>query len=193
MTSKEIFQHYYKRKLIISVCIGIVVVIVRRVSGYETTLIFAATFVLCTAVFALIGGYIDFNFYEKSVPKIIAKLIEKEPLYSFQNIGFRKIDNDGLEGQMNNYKIILSPLTNMEGDKVLSVLIPLQIREGLDNYFTKYNDNFKFSLNNELIFAEAIIKSYDKEYTYNKLFDLIDRTTISLKENRIDPLNVVDD
>jgi hypothetical protein len=193
MTSKEIFQHYYKKKLIILVGIGIVLPIIRLLSGYETTLVFALTFVLCFAVFALIGGYIDFNFYEKSVPKIIAKLIEKEPLYSFRNIGFTKIDNNGLEGQMNNYKIMLSPVTNMEGDKVLSVLIPLQIREGLESYFTKYNDNFKFNHNDELIFAEAILWNYEKEYTYNKLFELIDKTTISLKENRIEPLNIVDD
>jgi len=193
MTSKEIFQQYFKRKLIIWVGIGIAATLISLLSGHETTFASTATFVLCIAVAALIVGYIDYNFYEKSAPKIIVKLLDKEPLYSFQKIGFLKQEDNKLEGQINNYRIILSPLTNMESNKVLIVLIPLQIKEGMDNYFTKYNDNFKFSLSDELVFAKAIIKSYDKEYTYNKLFDIIDKTTISLKENRIEPLNIFDE
>jgi len=193
VTSKEIFQQYYKRKLFIWIGIGIVATLIRLLGGHETTFAFAATFLLFFAVAALIVGYIDHNFYEKSAPKLIAKLIDKEPLYSFQNIGFTKQEGNKLEGQINSYKIIFSPLTNLQSDKVLTVLIPLQIKEGLDNYFTKYNDNFRFILSGEIIFAEAIIKNYEKEYSYNKLFDLIDKTTISLKENRIEPVNIIDD
>ena len=186
MTSKEIFKQYFKRKLIIWVGIGVVATLIRLLGGHETTFAFAVTVNLFFVVAALIVGYIDYNFYEKSAPKIIAKLIDKDPLLSFQNIGFTKQEDNKLEGQVNNYKIILSPLTNMQNDKFLTVLIPLQIREGMDNYFTKYNDNFKFSISDELIFEKAIIKNYDKQYTHNKLFNLIDKTTISLKENRID-------
>ena len=193
MTSKKIFQQYFKKKLIIWVGIGIAAALIRLLSGHETTFAFAATFVLCCAVAAIIVGYSDYNFYEKSAPKIIVKLLDKEPLYSFQKIGFLKQEDNKLEGQMNNYRIILSPFTNMQKDKVLTVLIPLQIREGMDNYFTKYNDNFKFSLSCEVVFAKAIIRSYDKEYTYNKLFDIIDKTIISLKENGIEPLNIFDE
>jgi hypothetical protein len=96
-------------------------------------------------------------------------------------------------GQINNYKIILSPLTNLQSDKVLTVLIPLQIREGLDKYFTKYNDHFRFIHSGEIVFAKAIFKDYTKLYSYNELVGLIEQTTSSLKELKIEPINIVDD
>jgi len=109
---------------------------------------------------------------------------------NFQKIGFSKEDNK-LEGTINNYKVILSPFKNIQSDKALIVLIPLKIREGLDNYFTKYNDAFKFNLSGEIIFAEAILKDYEKEFDSNKLLTLIEKTTFSLKENKIEPLDIL--
>jgi hypothetical protein len=193
ITSKEIFNQYFKRKLILWVSVGVIATIIRLLGGHQTSFVFVLTMLSFFVIAALIIGYIDYRFYEKSAPKIISQLLDKEPLLNFQNIGFVKEEANKLEGQINNYKIILSPLTNLQGDKVLTVLIPLQIREGLDNYFTKYNDHFRFTLSGEIVFAEAIIKDYEKQYGHNELFKLIDRTTISLKENKIEPLNVIPD
>jgi hypothetical protein len=193
MPLKEIFNQYFRNKLLIGGSIGIVATLVRLFGGHETSFAFAATFLLFFIIAALIIGFIDYRFYEKSAPKIIAKLIDKEPLYSFQNKGFKKQEEQQLEGRINNYKIILSPLTNMESGNVLIVLIPLQIREGLDKYFKTYDEHFKLRLSNEIILAEATFKNYEKVFDYNKLFNLIDRTTLSLRENKIEPLNIVAD
>jgi hypothetical protein len=193
VTSKEIFRQYFKKKLIIWVSIGIAATLIRLLGGHETTFAFAATFLSFFVLAAVVIGYIDYNFYEKSAPKIITGLLDTEPLLHFQRIGFTKEEGNKLEGLINNYKIILSPLTNLQNDKVLTVLIPLQIREGLDSYFTRYNDHFRFSLSGEIIFAEASLKDYDKQYHYNMIFDLIEKTTNSLRENKIEPLNITDD
>ncbi|HEX6171652.1 MAG TPA: hypothetical protein VFZ33_18340 [Chitinophagaceae bacterium] len=193
ITSKEIFNQYFKRKLILWVSIGVIATIIRLLGGHQTSFVFVVTMMLFFVMAALIIGYIDYRFYEKSAPKIISQLLDKEPFLSFQKIGFIKEEANKLEGQINNYKIILSPLTNLQSDKVLTVLIPLQIREGLDDYFTKYNDHFRFTLSGEIIFAEAILKDYEKQYGYDGLVKLIDKTTISLKENKIEPLKIVDD
>ena len=193
MTSKEIFNQYFRKKLLIWGGIGILATLGRVLGGHKTTLAFAATFLLFSVIVALIIGFIDYRFYEKSVPKIIAELIDKEPLYSFQNNGFTKKEGQQLEGQINNYKIILSPFKNMESDKFLIVLIPLQIKEGLDEYFAAHDNNFKFSISNELIFAKATLKNYEKEFDYNKLYNLINRTTLNFRENKIEPLNIIED
>ncbi len=193
MTSKEIFNRYFRKKLFIWVGIGIVATLGRVLSGHKTSIAFAATFLLVCVIVALIVGFIDYRFYEKSVPKIIAKLIDKEPLFSFQNNGFTKQEGEQLEGQINNYKIILSPFKNIDSDKFLIVLIPLQIREGLDEYFAAHDNNFKLSISNELIFAKATLKNYEKEFDYSKLYNLIGRTTLNFRENKIEPLNIIED
>lgn len=193
ITSKEIFNQYFKRKLILWVSFGVVATIIRLLGRHQTSFVLVVTMMLFFSIAALILGYIDYRFYEKSAPKIISQLLDKEPLLNFQKIGFVKEEADKLEGQLNNYKIILSPLTNLQSDKVLTVLIPLQIREGLDAYFTKYNDHFRFTLSGEIVFAEAILKDYEKQYGYDGLVKLIDTTTTSLKENKIEPLKIVDD
>ena len=193
ITSKEIFNQYFKRKLILWVSIGVIATIIRLLGGHQTSFLFVVTMMLFFVIAALIIGYIDYRFYEKSAPKIISQLLDKEPLLNFQKIGFVKEEANKLEGQINNYKIILSPLTNLQSDKVLTVLIPLQIREGLDDYFTKYNDHFRFTLSGEIVFAEAVLKDYEKQYGYDGLVKLIDKTTNSLKENKIEPLKIVED
>ena len=193
MTLNDTFNQYYKRKLLIWGSVGIVAILIRIVRGYETSFAFASTLILCFLAAALIVGYIDYNFYEKSAPKIISYLIDKAPLVDFQEHGFSKQEDNKLEGYINNYKITLSPVTNLEGDKWLVVLIPLKIREGLDGYFTKYNDAFKFRLSDQVLFAEAVLKNYEKEYDFRKLLNLIDVTTLSLRKDQIDPLEIIDE
>ena len=190
--TKELFKRYFKRKLILLVTVGVIATIIRLLVGHQTSFPFVLIMLSFFVIVALIIGYIDYRFYEKSAPKIITQLLDKEPLLNFQSIGFVKEEVNKLEGQINNYKIILSPLTNLQSDKVLTVLIPLQIREGLEDYFTKYNDHFRFTLSGEIVFAEAVIKDYEKQYGYNELVKLIDKTTTSLKENKIEPLSMVD-
>ncbi len=193
LTSKEIFNRYFKSKLILWVTIGVIATGIRLSGGHQTSFTLISTVLLFFVVVALIIGYLDYQFYEKSAPKIISQLLDKEPLSNLQKIGFVKEEGDKLEGHINNYKIILSPLANQQNDKILTVLIPLQIREGLDNYFIKYNDHFRFILSDDIVFAEAIIKDYEKQYGYAELVTLIEKTTSSLKENKIEPLNIVDD
>jgi len=193
VTLKNTFNQYFKQKLLIWGGIGIVATLIRILGGHETSFVFASVLILCFLAAAIVIGYIDYNFYEKSAPKIISQLIDKAPLIDFQKKGFLKQENNKLQGHINNYKIILSPVTNLEGDKWLVILIPLKIREGLDDYFTKYNDAFKFSLSDQIVFAEAILKNYEKEYDFRKLLNLIDITTLSLQKAEITPLEIIDE
>lgn len=95
-----------------------------------------------------------------------------------------------LEGQINNYSITLAPVANIDREKVLVILIPLQIKEGLEKYFLKYNDKFKLNFSNEILMAEAMLKNYQREYDFRKLWELIETTTLSLKKNEIEPLKI---
>jgi hypothetical protein len=193
MTSKEIFNQYFKKKLILWISIGVIATTIRLLGGHQTSFVFVLIMLLFFILVALTIGYIDYRFYEKSAPKIITQLLDKEPLLNFQRIGFVKEESDKLEGTVNNYKVILSPQTNIQNDKLLTVLIPLQLKEGLDNYFSKYNDHFRFNLSDKIVFAQAVLKDYERLFDYDKLFQLIDVTTLSLKENKIEPLNIIDE
>ena len=130
----------------------------------------------------------NYRFYERSAPKIIARLLDTGPLVYFKNIGFLKQEENKLEGQLNDYKIFLSPLANMEGSHSLVILIPLEFQEGLDSYFTKYNDKFRFSISDGIIFAEAILQDFEKKYAYEELLALITTTITGLRDNKIGPL-----
>ena len=97
-------------------------------------------------------------------------------------LSFVKEDDNKIKGFINSYNISLTSLTNIEGEEWLMVLIPLQIREGLDNYFVAFDDTFKFQLIGQVLFAEAILKKYDQWYDFKKLVGLLERTTQSLKD-----------
>ncbi|MBL0305098.1 MAG: hypothetical protein IPQ25_03415 [Chitinophagaceae bacterium] len=139
------------------------------------------------------GGGFVFIFFWGGFPRLVSNLLEQKPLLEFKAIGFSKEDDDKIGGYINNYKIFLAPLINVEGEKWLTVLIPLQVREGLDNYFNKFDDFFKFQLSDKVLFAEAILKSYDKTYDYQKIFTLLEKTTLSLQDKKILPINIVDE
>jgi len=191
VTSKEIFHQYFKNKLILCVSIGVGATLIRLLGGHETSFLFTSTFLLFFILSALLLGYLDYRFYEKSTPKIVAQLLDKAPLVNFQSAGFIKEDQNKIAGYINGYRIFLSPLINDQGDKQLIVLIPLKTKEGLDKYFTKYDDNFVFCLSDEVIFAQATLKSYDSEFNYGKIFTLLDNTTRSLRDNKIGPIQEV--
>jgi len=189
----SIFKQYYLKKLIIWGGIGLIALFIRYSSKPETSTLIGFVIILAFLSVGLINGFIDYRFYEKSAPRLVSNLLEQKPLLEFKAIGFSKEDDDKIGGYINNYKIFLAPLINVEGEKWLTVLIPLQVREGLDNYFNKFDDFFKFQLSDKVLFAEAILKSYDKTYDYQKIFTLLEKTTLSLQDKKILPINIVDE
>jgi hypothetical protein len=191
LISKKIFDNYFKRKLFWGFGIGLFAVLIRLARGYETSVLFSVIFLLVFIALAFAIGYIDYNFYEREAPKIIEQLLDKEPLVNFKKIGFKNYEDNKLNGTIHNYRITLAPLTNLQKNKVLTILIPLQIREGLDNYFLRYDEVFKFSLTDEVLFAQAVLKEYDQKFDYDELFSLIDKTVLSLKKNQIAPLEII--
>src|SRR5436190_1202955 len=106
----EVFKKYFKNKLLVWGAIGVVVMLVRYLRGYPTSFVFATISVLILLAIAFGIGCIDYSFYEKSSFRIIANLIDKPPLSEFQAVGFIKNENNKIEGFVNNYKVILSPV-----------------------------------------------------------------------------------
>lgn len=192
MVTKKNFRQYFKRNLLLAGGFGIGLVGLRMLGGHETSLLFGGGFVLFLLVLALIHSHMSYRFNEKHSQKTITNFFDKSPLAAFKNIGFVK-DDDTLEGQINDYKVFLSPVTNSNGTTWLLVSIPIQPREGLESYFARYNDQFNFAFSGEVIFAEAVLKNFDSAYDHPRLLDLLKSTTASLRENKIDPLNVAEE
>jgi hypothetical protein len=188
-----IFKQYYQKKLIIWGGIALIALFIRYSSKPETSILFGFAIILALLAIGLINGFIDYRFYEKSAPRLESNLLEQKPLLEFKANGFSKEDGNKIGGYINNYKIFLAPLVNIEGEKWLTILIPLQIREGLDNYFNKFDEIFKFKLSDQLLFAEAILKGYDKTYDFRKLITLLEKTTLSLHDKKIMPINIVEE
>jgi hypothetical protein len=193
VTSTEIFKEYFRKKIIIWGGVGIIATLIRYLSGYETSFLFALIVILFLLLVGFITGYISYRFYEKPAPGIVAKLINQNPLSEFQSIGFSNEDDIKLAGYINGYKIFLAPIVNIDDVKALTVLIPLQIRDGLDDYFTKFDTFFKFHFSDQIVFAEAILKDYNTEYDFTELLNLLNTTIAKLKDKQIEPLKTVDE
>ncbi|RZL40727.1 MAG: hypothetical protein EOP00_26315, partial [Pedobacter sp.] len=170
MKTQQIFNQYFRTKLIIGMGLGILTTSIRYINGYGTSFILVAGFMLFILTTSFFLGLIDFNFYENSSPKIVLKLLEKKPLWDFQEIGFLKQEKK-IVGHINDFKIVLAPLPDIQGNNYLTVLIPLQLQDDLDKYFGGFNENFKLKFDGKVFFAEAVLKNYDKSYDYNKLFN----------------------
>ena len=173
--------------------IGTLALLIRYLSKPETSLLFALAIILSFLAVGLINGFIDYRFYEKSAPRLVSNLLEQKPLLEFKTIGFSREDDNKIGGYINKYKIILAPLTTIEGEKWLTVLIPLQIRDGLDNYFIRLDDTFKLQLSDQVLLAKANLKSYDKAYDFQKSFVLLEKTTLTLRDKKIIPIEIIDE
>ena len=121
------------------------------------------------------------------------KLLNQAPLTNFQDRGFVIQEKDKIVGRINNFKVILAPFSNAESEKFLTILIPVQPREGLEQYFSGLNENFKLTFNDPIIFAKAILNNYVEKYDYDQLFDLIEQATSVLKDKNIEPIAVLEE
>jgi hypothetical protein len=75
----------------------------------------------------------------------------------------------------------------------LVILIPLKLQEALEDYFTKFDNHFKFRLSENVLFAEAILSNYDKNFDFEKLNTLLIDTTQDLKTKNIQMIEVYAD
>ena len=192
-TMRKNFRKYFLKNLLIGLGLGIIVVGFRYYRGYETTIYFAFGFILFIMIASFFIGLIDYYFYEKTAPRRIIELLNKSPLIDFHSKGFSIQDADKMVGQIRNYKIVLAPLTNIQKENTLTILIPIQLKNGLDEYFKELDNNFKLKHSGGVLFAEAIIKNYDKTYDYNKLLEILIQVTSNLESKNIESINIIDE
>ena len=155
------------------------------------------SFVIVLLMMSLIGviiGWQDYEFYEKKLPRTISSLLNQSPLKEIsQSNDFIKEEENKLVGQINGYKIILSPLAGDSGKRHLLILIPLELRPGLDDFFENgFDKNFKFYISEGIVFTEALIQNYQKEISPEKLLGFLNSITLSLRGKMILPLKVSD-
>jgi len=193
-TTRQIFEQYFKSKLIFFLILFVIGALGSLYHhGFEWSSLLLLFSLIVLSVFIL--GYMDYYFYEKSAKKIILKLLNESPLQEFQAKGFvcEDDDIDKLCGDINGFEIILSPLVDSSGGRFLAILVPIKIKEGLEKYFIKFDDLFKLKLIGEVLFAEAVIKDYNKNFDFDKLFKAIQETTERLKEQSIHPVEIIED
>ncbi|MEO6851728.1 MAG: hypothetical protein ABI203_00830 [Mucilaginibacter sp.] len=199
-SAKEVFNKYFRTKCIVCsilFIIGTVYICFNRGFDLRSTIFL---FIL-GSIYILFFGFRDYYFYEKNVKKIIFKLLNESPLQEFIQKGFLIEEDDKLCGYINDFNIILSPYQIPEGNSFLTILIPIIIREGLEEYFDKFNELFKFIIQGEVLLAMAVIKNYNRKidldgnrnYDFDRLFKVIHDATELLKERDIHPLKVIDD
>jgi len=193
MTLSENFNKYFRTKLILWGGIGIVATLIRHFTKPDTSLLFISGFISFVIMVALFLGLLDYYFHEKQAPKIVLALLDKSPLKDFTKIGFIKEDNNKLVGKINNFQINLSPLTASNHVNSLVILIPLKLKEGLEDYFTNFDNYFKLKLSENVLFAEAIINNYDKNFDFPQLNKILIDTTRNLKNKDIQIIEVYDE
>jgi len=193
LTTKQIYLDYFNTKFLIGLGLGLFITFVRVYNGHNTTVSSAIIFIFFLIALALLLGFLDYFFYEKSLPKMKLKLLNQAPLTNFQDRGFVIQEKDKIVGRINNFKVILAPFSNAESEKFLTILIPVQPREGLEQYFSGLNENFKLTFNDPIIFAKAILNNYVEKYDYDQLFDLIEQATSVLKDKNIEPIAVLEE
>ena len=170
LTTRQIFNQYFKIKLLVFLIIFIIATVGRYYNSQHNIewdlLLGTFSFLMCSA---LILGYMDYYYYEHKAKKIILKLLNESPLIEFRDMGFISEYNDEyrIYGKINDFKIVLAPLVNADGNKFLTILVPLKIKEGLEKYFVKFDELFKFSFTGEVLFAEAVIKNYHKNIDFD--------------------------
>ena len=142
MTKKEIFHAYFKKKILFCLSLGIVGTLIRIMSGHNTSFALILITNSFFVVVAIILGYFEYLHYEKKAPKIIAELIKSEPLNNFETIGFKTEENHKLEGELNGYKVIFSPIINMQNETSLITLLPLQPNQSLLSQNPKLSKEF---------------------------------------------------
>jgi len=191
MTGKEIFHKYYKKKLLLWGTVAIVAIVGRIIGGHQTSWLLAVGYVLTVLIVALLLGYGDYHFREKKSPALIKGLLDAEPLLQFQNIGFLKEEDASLYGHINNYEINLSPIIGTSNEKWLLIMIPIQPREGLEDYISKYQDNFKLIASGNMLFMEGRYKDYIQNFMGDSLMKLLQKITSALKDDKIEPVKYI--
>ena len=187
------FKQYYLPSLITWNLIGLLAILAGYISNPEISLLLGFKVLLACLAIGLIFGFRNYRFYVKSAPKIISNLLGKTPLREFKSIGFLEEGDNMICGYINNYYISLAPTVNTETKKRLLILIFLELREGLEDYFEKFDELFKLHLPGDVLFLEAIIENYGTSYDFEQLFALLKATTLNLQEKKIMPIKIVDD
>jgi hypothetical protein len=190
MTPSENFNKYFRRKLLLWGSVATIAILIRHFTKPDISFLFIFGFISFTIIITLILGLRDYIFYEKQAPKIVLKLLDKSPLKDFTKLGFIKEDNNKIVGKINDFQVSLAPLTTSNRENSLLILIPLKLQEGLENYFTSFDNHFKFRLSENILFAEAILSNYDKSFDFEKLNSLLIDTTQNLKNKNIQMLEV---
>jgi len=189
----EIFNKYFKKRAILFLLLFIVATGGRYYQlhhiDWDVMIILFSVYLF--VVFTL--GFMDYHFYEKTSKKIILKLLNQTPLKEFRDNGFLQEEQDKIWGYVDDFRITLAPLVNSDRSTFLAILIPIKIREGLDDYFLKFNDYFKLNLRGEIVMVEAVIKNYDKLFDHIQLFSVIKEVIYNLKQKEIEPLEIAED
>ncbi len=193
MTLSENFNKYFRKKLILWGSVGIIAVLIRHFTKPDTSFSLIFGFISFAIIIALILGLLDYSFYERQIPKIVLKLLDRSPLKDFIKLGFIKEDNNKIVGKINDFQVSLAPLTTSNRENSLLILIPLKLQEELEGYFTSFDDYFKFRLSENILFAEAILSNYDKSFDFEKLNSLLVDTTQNLKNKNIQMFEVHED
>ena len=188
LTAKEIFNTYYRNKLILWTSLFLAGTIWRYLnSHYKLEWGFIGGFFAFIVSAALVLGFMDYYFYEITAKNIIEELIGESPLKEFHHVGF--VDEFDVEskliGDINGFKIILAPLVNAERKKFLTILIPVKVEGEEEKYSTDIDSIFKFSFTGKVLMVQAVIENFAKDYNFEKLFDLLTKATNGLVERKI--------
>ena len=196
LSTNTIFNQYFRTKLFVWWAVFIIVTTVRYfTTRHSLEWDFIGGFFAVATLAAIVLGYLDYYFYQKEAPKICLELINTAPLKEFSDIGFVH-EYDGQEkliGTINSFQVILSPAVNRERKKFLIILIPITLKDGLEKYFPRFDELFRFTINGELLMAMATVNDYDKIYDFGKLYKSIVATTELLLERDIPPLETIED
>ena len=193
VTAGQIFKKYFKNRILLFSALFLIIFSYRfykdRTVDWNAISIMLSLYFICILFF----GFNDYWFHERSLKKIIPELLNQSPLKEFLDKGFVLEDDDKLTGFINDFNIFLATTATSSGEKYLTILIPLELRDDMEKYFVKFDDIFKITFPESILYAQAIVKDYNKNYNFENLYTTITATTRLLKERNIHPIELIEE
>ena len=67
-------------------------------------------------------------------------------------------------------------------------MILFQNQKGLEKFFDKSDDTFRFRVGESFLYAETTLEKFDSKYSFQSIYKLIDEKTKKLKDDGIKPI-----
>lgn len=183
--NSKFYQYFFKRLILtVAVILFFIIQAYHKKFSYEGAIFLSIFAFLSTTIYSLM----NFLFYEVKYDSRVLEYFQREPLNNFISKDFKVNSDSQLEGKINGYQVFLIPYPKLDKKHLLIIMILFQNQKGLEKYFEKSDDTFRFRVGESFLYAETTLEKFDSKYSYQSIYKLIDEKTKKLKDDGIKPI-----